>query len=130
MRIIYAAMLVLVCAGLAVGQQSPQDYATRYTGEWAINGTCQRGNTFIFAPSWIERASEDICYIDRVDNREGAVVVKATCWHEETKVGSPSYDLRLSSDGRLSMDGAEEPAKRCGPVPAELLEYYGPAPPR
>jgi hypothetical protein len=122
---------VLVIAGLAslvasaAAQRIMQDYATSYTGEWAVNGVCQRGNTFIFAKTWIERASEDICYIDRIDNREHDVAVKATCWHEGTKVGTPTYRMRLAGDGRMVLDGGE-PAKRCGGVPDELIEAYGP----
>src|SRR5262245_10382390 len=103
LKLILAGFAILMPA--AVAQQAARDYAAAYAGEWAVNGVCQRGNTFIFAKTWIERASEDICYIDRIDHRERDIAVTATCWHEGNKVGSPTYTLRLTPEGRLMLGG-------------------------
>lgn len=122
---------LLIAACLATGLSASAQQSGRpsldpaYHGIWAVNDTCDRGMTFIFAATWIERASEDICYIDKVEPHGGGVRVTATCWHEFMQVGKPTYDLVRRPDGLMDFGKlANKPVKRCGPVPQDLIDAY------
>jgi hypothetical protein len=124
-----SGILIVTC--LAVGLSASAQQSGRatldpaYHGIWAVNDTCDRGMTFIFAATWIERASEDICYIDKVEPFGQGVRVTATCWHEFMQVGRPTYDMTRRPDGRMTFANlSEDPVKLCGPVPQNLIDAY------
>jgi hypothetical protein len=100
-----------------------QNYARDYTGEWGMDG-CKYGSDFIFAETFIERAGEDICYIDSIAELESHVEVAASCWHEYKSVGSPVYRLQLTRDGLLKFNKISHEYTKCGPVPQDLIDYY------
>lgn len=81
--------------------------------------------TFIFATTWIERAREEICYIDKVEPRGKGVRVNATCWREFVEVDHPKYDMVRNTDGAMTLGGwGNKHIKRCGPVPQDLIDAY------
>ncbi len=120
----------LIAACLASGlsasaQQSGKPQLNpAYQGVWAVNGSCD-DVTFIFAATWIERAGEDICYIDKIAPHGKGVSVTATCWHEFRSFGQSKFEMVRNSDGTLTFgDGPNERIKRCGPVPQDLIDAY------
>jgi hypothetical protein len=118
------ALAVLALCGSAHAQSGVQNYERDYTGVWAINGNCD-STTFIFSNTWIERAGEDYCPIQSIDNRSGDVVVTAKCWHGSFDLGKTTYTLSLSPEGGLKIAGLRGPAvKKCGPVPQKLIDDY------
>jgi hypothetical protein len=120
----------LIAACLATGlsasaQQSGKPrLAPEYHGVWAVGGTCEQ-TTFIFAATFIERAGEDICYIDKVEPNGQDVSVTATCWHEGHSVGRSKYTLvRKSDDTMIFADRPDLRISRCGPVPQDAIDFY------
>lgn len=121
---------LLIAASLAAGlsasaqQSGKPSLASDYHGVWAVNGSCD-DLTFIFAATWIERAGEDICYIEKIAPYRKGVSVTATCWHEGSSVGQSTYDMTRNTDGTLTFgDMPNERIKRCGPVPQNLIDAY------
>jgi hypothetical protein len=121
-------LLIAAClvTGLsASAQQSGKpNLDPAYQGVWALNGSCD-DVTFVFGPTWIERAGEDICHIDKIVAYKKGVRVTASCRHEGLSVGPATYDMVSGSDGAMIFSNwSSDPVKRCGPVPQNLIDAY------
>lgn len=124
-----SGLLIATCLATGLSASAQQSgmptLDSAYQGVWAVNDTCDRAMTFIFAATWIERAGEDICSIDRIEPGGKGVRVTATCWHEFVEVGKPKYDMVLNPDGTMTFNNRPgERIKRCGPVPQDLAKAY------
>lgn len=122
---------LLIAASLATGLSASAQQSGKakldpaYQGVLAINGTCDRDNAFIFSETFIERAGEDICYIDKVEPHGKGVRVTATCWHEFRSGGPNIYDIVRNADGTLTFgDWPNKRIKRCGPAPQDIIDAY------
>lgn len=123
---------LLLAAFLAAGASASAQQANtvkldaRYTGVWAVNGSCD-DVTFVFAETFIERAGEDICWIEKVETVSTGVNVIVTCWHEGRSFGKSAFNLRPAANGKMSFANTpNETFARCGPVPKALLDFYVP----
>jgi len=121
---------LLIAAFLATGLSASAQQSGKarldpaYHGVWAVGGSCEQ-TTFIFAATFIERAGEDICYIDKVEPNEQGVSLTATCWHEGHSVGKPVYHLVRKSDNTMIFaDRPDLKINRCGPVPQDAIDFY------
>jgi hypothetical protein len=121
---------LLIAASLAFGLAASAQQSDRarldpaYQGVWAINGSCD-DVTYIVGTTWIERAGEDICYIDKIEPHGKGIRVTGKCWHEFRTGGDTVYDLVRNADGTLTFGNwPNERIKYCGPVPQDLIDAY------
>lgn len=124
-----SGLLIVACLATGLSASAQQSGKARldpaYQGVLAVNGTCDRSDAFIFAETFIERAGEDICYIDKAAPHGKGVRVVATCWHEGSSVGQSTYDMTRNADGTVTFsDWPKERIKRCGPVPQDVIDDY------
>jgi hypothetical protein len=123
-----SGLLIAACLATGLSASAQQSGRARldpaYQGVFAVNGTCEPQEAFIFGETFVERAS-DACRIDKVQSHGEGVRVVVTCWHELESVGQSTYDMVRNTDGTLTLSGwPNKRIKRCGPVPQVVIDAY------
>ena len=125
---LHSGFLMAACLAFGLAASAQQSDRARldpaYQGVWAINGSCD-DVTYIIGATWIERACEDICYLDKVEPQRKGIRVTGKCWHEFRTGSDTVFDLVRNADSTLTFGNwPKQHNKYCGSVPQDLIDAY------